>query len=187
MNAFGPLPLPTDNLYKFYALTGVAIVFFAFYATGRLSDDLIRRVNAQTLAVEKAEIERDYLKNLIDRLNKIVDDAKANLSDEDAHKQGKIPLHISEQDLGKLIDRAGELTRDFSLKMAELNSATREITQAQRYLTFVRIIGLVFSVAGALLAQYGFKKWSVIQEMQDKALERQFAELQPKSREQPSS
>ena len=40
MNAIGPLPLPTDNLYKFYALTGVAVILLTLYTAWRLSDDV---------------------------------------------------------------------------------------------------------------------------------------------------
>jgi hypothetical protein len=36
MNAMGPVPLPTDNLYKFCALTGVAMVLFSYYTSSHL-------------------------------------------------------------------------------------------------------------------------------------------------------
>ena len=181
MNAFGSLPLPTDNLYKFCALTGVAIFLFSCYVGWRLSDDLIQRVNAQNLAVEKAKIEVDYLERFVDRLGQIVDNTKANLGDEDALKQGKIPLHVPEEDLRKMIQRKDELVRDSRLKIAELNSATREIAQAESYLKFIRIVGTFWVIAGFLLAVYGFIKWIGVQKMQDKVLERQFAELQKTS------
>jgi len=180
MNAIGPLPLPTDNLYKFCALTGVAIVLFVFYTVGRLSDDLLQRVNAETLAVDKAEIELDFLTRLTDQIDEIVNNAKANLSDEEARKQGKVPLHISEEELQKLVERADELRRDSGLKLAELHSANREIGQAQSRLKFVRLVGAVLASIGAWFALHGFQKWSVIQKMQDLALERQTAELRQK-------
>ncbi|SRR6266487_1149843 len=185
MNAIGPLPLPTDNLYKFYALTGVAVIALTFYSVGQLTDDLLRRVNAASLAAEKAEIEMDFLKRLTDQVEKTVNDAKANLSDEDARKQGKIPFHISEEELRKMIERMNDLYRDFRLKLAEVHSATHEITEAQSYLRFIRIVGTVCASAGACFASYGFRKWRILQKMQDKALERQLADLQPKSGQQP--
>jgi hypothetical protein len=176
MSAFGPLPLPTDNLYKFYALTGVAIVLLTLYAVNRLTDDLLHRVNAATLAVDKAEIESDFLKHRKDRIKEIGNDAKAQLSGQATDTQGRVPLHVSEEELEKMIVQTEELDRDFHLKVAEVHSATREITQAQRFLTFVRIVGTVLVIVGVLLASHGFRKWKVIQQMQDKALARQFAE-----------
>ena len=176
MNTIGPLPLPTDNLYKFCALIGVAVILFTFYTTGRLTDDLLQRVSAASLAAQKAEIEADFLKRLADRIQKTVDDTKANLSDEDYHKQGKVPLHISEEELHKMVERMNELYRDLRLKFAEVHSATHEITEAQAHLRFIRIVGAVCAAAGAWFALYGFRKWHALQKMQDKALERQVAD-----------
>src|SRR6266496_1217231 len=130
MNAFGPLPLPTDNLYKFYALTGLAIFLFSLYVGWQFSEDLHRRMNAASLAVNKAKIEADYLTRLTDRLGQIANDAKANLSDEDTRKQGKVLLHISEEDLRKMIERRDELLRDVRLKLAEVDSAEKEVEKA---------------------------------------------------------
>jgi hypothetical protein len=176
MSAFG-LPLPTDNLYKFYALTGVAIVLFTVYTVNRLTEELLHRVRATSLAVDKAEIESDFLKHQKDRIKEIGNGAKANLSDEDARKQGKVPLHISEEEFEKMLVQTEELDRDFRLRLAEARSASNENGQALRSLKDVRIVGMILGIFGGLLALYGFKKWSVIQQMQDKALEREFPEL----------
>src|SRR5436190_11628559 len=181
MNTLGALPLPTDNLYKFYALTGVAIVLLTFYTVNRLSDDLSQRVNAASLAVEKGEIESNFLEHRTNRIKEIADDAKAQLSGEVARKDGKPTLHISEQEAAKMLVQTEELNRDFGLKLAEIHAAMREIAQAKGYLKFIRIVGTLCATAGAWLALYGFKKWRVIQKMQDKALERQFAELKSES------
>src|SRR5438094_4499421 len=123
MNTIGALPLPTDNLYKFYALTGVAIVLLTFYTVNRLSDDLLQRVNAASLAVEKAEIESDFLKQRTNRIKEIADDAKAQLSGEDQRKDGKPTLNISKQEAAKMLVQTEELTRDFALKIAEMHAA----------------------------------------------------------------
>ena len=108
MNAIGPLPLPTDNLYKFCALTGVAMVLFSYYTAWRFSDDLLRRMNATSLASKKAQIETDFLKRQVDRTEKTMNDLKANSTEEDAYKAGKVPLHISSDELRKTIQEMHE-------------------------------------------------------------------------------
>jgi hypothetical protein len=173
MNAMGPLPLPTDNLYKFCALTGVAVILFSLYAGWRFSDDLRRRMNTASLAAKKAEIEMDFLKDLTGRTEKTVNDLKVNQSDEDIYKEGKVPLHISSEELRKGVERVHELYRDMRLKLAEVDSANDEIYKAGTNINLVRFGSLFLLIVGNTLAFYGFRKWFALQKMQDKALERQ--------------
>lgn len=181
MNALAPLPLPTDNLYKFCALTGVAMTLFFYYTAWRFSDDLLRRINVASLTAKKAEIERDFLNRQIDRLEKTINDLKANESEEDVRKEGKIPLYVSAEELRKKMDQMHELLRDQSLKFAEADFAFREVAEAQMNLNFVRIFGLLVAGTGCSLAVYGFRKWHGLQKIQDRALERQLAEVQSES------
>jgi len=77
-------------------------------------------MSAASLATEKAQIEADFLKRLTDRIQTLLNIANAHQSDEDLRKEGKIPLHVSEDDLRKMVDRMDELYRDLRLKSAEV-------------------------------------------------------------------
>lgn len=52
-----PLPLPTDNLYKFCAITGIVIIGFSIFYFDKVVRDLVDRREAIQLAIEKAKIE----------------------------------------------------------------------------------------------------------------------------------
>ena|SRR5450432_2397964 len=102
--------LPTDNLYKFCAITGVVIVTLVAYSTWTRKDDPQRRIIAVRFELSKEKIESDYLQIL----------AKANITESQQRPNSAESL----EELKGVAAKHFERDRDLKMKMEEINAAT---------------------------------------------------------------
>lgn len=169
-----PISPPTDNLYKFCAITGVIIVLTSLYIPLTLSHDLRRQVAAVKLDLSKAEIESKYVTEEAARYRKIVENYNNGLTEDKSRARGKMPVIISEQEFKEGLAALLKAAKDVELKTAEIRSGSEQSEDLLSELRFVRNTAYGSSFFGLVLALFGFRRWyEKIQIYQDKLLQRQ--------------
>ena len=124
------LPPPTDNLYKFCAITGVLIILASVYFPFVLAEDLSSKVTSAEVSMDKAVIEKRYLEKDLDRHLKMLKSHKLMAGDE------------------KHVLASVSVARDQELKVAEIGSAVRECRRSLRFLYSLCILGSFFMIVG---------------------------------------
>ena len=151
-----PLPLPTDNLYKFVALTGAALLIASFIFPLTRLDDLelaIQQTSSQrkVLGVETSALEADVTQLDLDlkRLGAAVDAASrpASAMKEDAIKARERLHELSGKQLALAIKRAEIQGND--------DKNTLLMKQIKRTWSYLKIGGFI----GLLMTYVGFLLW----------------------------
>jgi hypothetical protein len=189
-----PLPkLPTDNLYKFVALTGLTLIALAVYLTGRTAESMSEKLApiARSTAVAKHKYEqldkvfsaarqeseelRKATAALRAEFNAIVDDRDLTLAQKKARAVG-----IQERN-DKLEERSLRLQGEMKPHEAEVDAASDLLAEAGADLEGVRPfrdetiwierICWALYLLGVACAAWGFTFWYLkVQKFQDKAL-----------------
>lgn len=154
MNIPYPHP-PTDSLYKFLSIFGCIIVVVSVYYPLHLLD--IYKDKASTLRIEfnKAKVEQEKRKELIDEI-------------EILRARGKY------KDSVDLRNKLNNHLRESSIRSYEMNSMLKDIERHGNNALYATIASIIFILLGLIMAFLGFKKWYYkIQIYQDKILESQ--------------
>jgi hypothetical protein len=142
--------LPTDNLYKFLALSGLVIVLFSFiFPMKRIGEIELKSLEIKT-QVEVLKIEIDYLKEDTKTWAE-----KANLNHEETVLLRK-------------------RTKDAAIKVAELGGRTEQIEALRGELRFYWRFIKVTVWLGAVISLVGFYLWYfLVQKPNDLLLRKQ--------------
>ena len=132
------LPLPTDNLYKFLALAGIALVLLGYVVPHDKANELERRV---------AEIEAQKLVFLAEL--KVLDKDTSRAS-----KQKDVPAE-------ELKDLGGRLL-EVKRKFAEIDGAELQANTAKAQMEREKPLFHIFTILGALFSVLGFVLWYVV-------------------------
>lgn len=168
-----PLPLPTDNLYKFCALAGLALIFFSLWASWSATNQLFKLQGQQELANDRANIETDFWSHEKAIIKREYSDLVWNQNNENnAAKEQlpkeklRVPLNTTEftKHLDSLLG---------SGKLALLNEAEVKWRYSEiELMANERMIILWVTVAGILtglgMSLYGFRNWRILQLHHDK-------------------
>jgi phage terminase Nu1 subunit (DNA packaging protein) len=189
-----PLPkLPTDNLYKFVALTGLSLIALAVYLTGRTIDSLSERLapvarKTSLVTHNSAQLERAVVaaRNNIADLNKATDDLRAELGavvDDPtltvAQKKTRV-LEMKKKN-GELRERASGLeheTKGYGIEadvvddlLAESAADLEAAKVFKDSSDWIQRLSWVMYLVGAACAAWGFAFWYLkVQKFQDKEL-----------------
>jgi hypothetical protein len=164
------LPPPTDNLYKFCAITGVLIIAGAFYIEIDLGGQLFTKVAAVELASEKSEIELRYLQTVVAQHKETLEGFRKRKTAAQTYREGKVPVIISEREFADSVEATSRAVRDHELKFAEVKSGTKESRRLTNFLYAVWVVASIAIVLGFKLARFGFRGWNELQKLQDKIL-----------------
>jgi len=178
--------IPTDNMYKFFAITGLVIVIYAItipYAKiQELKKQNIANVGERELIIlewtqleELAENYKNNTENLTSRALKI------------AKKNQRIPESLSNELKDKLYETIEEkkelIQKKHLFKQKELQY-NNKITLYEYNLKLTKsytIIGLVLGILGIFLSVFGFIFWYIrCQRNQDLIMKQQVNELNKK-------
>jgi len=152
-----PLPkVPTDNLYKFLALSGVLLIVFGAYWPAHEADQWYARVDAwterQAIHHVRTDIDRGLVWKAIDSRAKALanptDTAKANAAEEKLRELAESEMQFEVAD------------RQAWKEEAAKNTVERDVLErmGKQALTRTRICWLLIGV-GFLLAMFGFWRW----------------------------
>jgi cell division protein FtsB len=190
-----PIPtpnLPTDNLYKFYAISGLVIILFTFsfgvISLNNFDESNYKIVNS--LAILKVEIKHikedtKFLKNETDKLEKETEQYTISKKNEyNKAKRLKNEIFFENRKTEKLI-KLNELLkfkrRKHELKIAEISSKNKELKGQLNGLNGFTFIGGFLLFSGICLSFIGFKKWKTkVQNLIDRKLEIELILLEEK-------
>lgn len=136
-----PLPLPTDNLYKFCAITGIVIIGFSIFYFDKIVRDLVDRREEIQLAIEKAKIEISG------------EESQAISTVASVGKDGQI--HV---------------TQTIRLQVLEIDDRKKKAAQLLSRETWTERGTIGSLIFGVMMSVFGFVKWWGIQRLQDKIL-----------------
>jgi hypothetical protein len=178
--------LPTDNFYKFIALTGVFLfvisIFYPKYQQKILRDEIeiyngeISKLNLEkTKSTEKQNELKKRIALLDEKSNcnfqSIVNDSiivKNKVID------GPKELVQLSDEIDKLIDEYSQLNREFDLKAIEISTTRSLINHKENDLSELNKVTNVFAPVSILIALTGFLFWyEKTQKYQDKVLKEQ--------------
>lgn len=167
---------PTDNLYKFYAISGLALILFSLTIPVKFHHDVcLRRYDVQRqAAITAAELEYWQSRNeqlalaqqkQVGNMEQLVDMAREVPAEKRTAEQSRILL-----DFANSID--ADKQRGLDLAMSNLEQAKmtdQKINEAKinheemQYLsfamTFLSVAGIVCFIFGVWLSWHGFKLW----------------------------
>lgn len=178
--------LPTDNLYKFIALTGVILliisIFYPEYQRKTLRDEIeVYNGEVRKLSLEKTK-STEKQKELIKRI--AILDEKSNCNFQSIVNDSIIvrtqiiegPKELIElsKEIDKLIEEYTQLIRDFDLKSLEISTKLALINNKKNDLLEINEVTYFFGPFSLLIALIGFLLWyEKTQKFQDKVLKEQ--------------
>jgi len=184
--------IPTDNLYKFMAISGITIVIISllpFYHVHVATIDTIRlggeiqKLDEQAIwiteDVEKLKEETDKLKKEVDKklghisFKEIEEVVRAQKPDSEMTKE---QVEKVEDELNKIELKASEITnaiRKHKTLSIELKMKLNEQTYLNRVMRIESILFLIGALVGFLLSLTGFMLWyRKVQILQDRIIQK---------------
>jgi len=160
-----PIPtLPTDNLYKFMALSGLAILIFSLvFPVIRMSEIKLKMVELE-IQGEILKIEKNHI---IFESNKTVEGQKwmVHLDREKLAKLSKKELDYYLNELilqGKDLDNDLKRMIEVKKKFVELEGRIKLVEVLNKDLRFYLIFLMTGGLLGSFLCSFGFGLWYVL-------------------------
>ena len=170
-----PFTPPTDNLWKFVALTGIVVFCFAIYYPYHRYQELVLKKISSLISMNQCLIEGKYLKQDNNDFNTTLEDLKRQLKDKIA--QGKIPAENPFNKLDRPIKELKEKAKAIELKTAEIEIRKMETDALSKEIEYFLRWGRRYQITGIILAIFGFVMWYLkTQRYQDKILKQQAKE-----------
>lgn len=169
-----PIPQPpTDNLYKFMAISGLlmlaAVVYFPFRFEMFLMDKA--ETTQMDIAVEKAD--QEFEKNKIDILSNIVSTSISIQKGTYKNSVDKFPLVYSNDEIKRLENEVFDLQHGTALGYAKIQVNDDMLQSYKKWLHIILWIQLPLMIISSQFAIRGFRLWhSRIQIYVDKAIKR---------------
>lgn len=167
--------LPTDNLYKFLALAGIAIFILSNY----FSLTRIVEVGGRIIDVEEARLivkaRQESLKSKSERLHKIIDNSIAEQSGHNRREDlGKLDIHYSETEIKELVNQVYNLIDEQDMASAKLQTSLMRLVNLKNLSDKIRNMDIIFSAIGGLMIYNGFSLWyRRVQKPLDELLQRE--------------
>jgi hypothetical protein len=155
ISSFSP---PTDNLYKFMALSGLILAFFSYYVPYIIHERLQSRLASAELESKKLTIERDYFKDELDRFDK--QEVQPLKAEAELWRTKKVKPSNEEMDV--VLKRHDELLdkkRLVDIKNAEVISNYEECRRLARQADRLQLLSYITSGLASVLAFNGFRLW----------------------------
>ncbi len=169
-----PISPPTDNLYKFCAITGVIILLISIYVPLKMDQNLRNQVAAVGLELSITEIELEYLKKETTKYQEIIKNFKDGVTPEQSQARGKLPLLVTEKEFKEGLAALQTATRDEEIKTVKIRSAHDHSKALIAELHFVRGVAIISITISTIIAVFGFILWyKKVQIYQDKIIKRE--------------
>ncbi|KXZ36279.1 hypothetical protein A0H77_13355 [Vibrio alginolyticus] len=151
--------LPTDNLYKFLALSGVLLFCFGQYFVHSQISDLEEKSNKMQLSSVELEIKLEWLIDEINTLQEIQDNTIAEQKGELKDEPSKMLITYSIQEYKALSETLNDKRLESKLETARLKHSAKYVAKLLDSVTRYNNILWVWSAVSLMLAIYGFTMW----------------------------
>jgi hypothetical protein len=188
-----PTNLPTDSLYKFMALSGLAILGFCVWLFSTNTDRLLEQSASADAALAKLKAERtadDIVRQFTGRLDKLGDDARRrqleSLSERPSKEgvdQAEAVLAAGVEQVRKEILETAEKQKARDALYADWDSKSKAFLTGANLGQKLNSVLLWTAALGALASALGFAMWWYkVQQMHDIILKRQaLGEIPPEA------
>jgi len=165
MNPDEIVRLPTESLYKFMALVGIAILVLTVGA-GYVSEKKL------SLDIIQAQYDQKLLQVKIEKLSDLKDDLKSDVNRAMKKKPQDLDMAMVDQ-MQARTDQTMEEVYDISIATAKLDNEIALLRYYNGELKVLFTICILSLIAGSSLTYYGFKLWYTrIQVYQDRQLKK---------------
>lgn len=164
-----PLPLPTDNLYKFCALTGVVLLVLFFWKTSELKDEYAAKSIEFDSVSQKLAIEQKILEATLEK-------RRAELSELEKAISAGNPSTDKIQEVTRKTDESGRLVREQQLRSIDFKAVSSNLHLIMEHRFELLYVSIFVFIGAGLLSIYGFKNWRRLQLKQDELLDLQLKE-----------
>jgi hypothetical protein len=176
--------VPTDNLYKFIALSGVVFMVtsaFPVYWQAKLKFELIQVQGEKWKATKKknwACADTDYLRTKTNKLKEETSKWKAARDLEAAEPQliekKRLEIRTEAHEIRAGITETERLYRDSEIAAIEVKTKEKEIAQRLEVIRLLKYVAAGGLSSGAILSVFGFFLWyHKLQKYQDKIVKKQ--------------
>ena len=184
MSLFTP---PTDNLYKFLAVSGVVLVIAGFYFPPVFFRQTGMEYLEQLRGSKELEVREEFAKERLDTLtlreqqtldekNKLQKRLDGLKSPSNSTEINKLEDQVKEdnREIQSIADSAYELRLNLALRRAQINYEETVGVNQRRISRLVLLIGWVMGLVGAATAIIGFRRWyRRLQMFQDRLVSKQ--------------
>ncbi|MEK0337966.1 MAG: hypothetical protein QQN41_11090, partial [Nitrosopumilus sp.] len=193
------IPLPTDNLYKFMALSGIMLMLLVFIPVYRVHS-LTTEAMEITGEIAVIGIEADYLKEKVsylkDEKDELVAKSKKLLIESEAIDSEKVQSEDNMSEHRELIEKGLaeiyqkgmlilELTNEQEILLAESNNKNEIVIYKYKINDRMLLLARIIACGGIALAAYGFILWyRKLQRYQDRIVKNQAEKQQLKENPQ---
>lgn len=173
-----PLPSPpTDNLYKFCAIMGIAIVTVSILFPGREFLTLFSKIQDLERQVAVAAVEVEMNGRKLRSLDKLIDNTVREQNGSLVVSKDKLTLRYSDDEIKKLLIEVQEIHRADRIRAVELEALIKMYRASNWMGVVVGLLGGVGVFIGTKLALFGFRSWhEKVQRPIDKAITKGGAE-----------
>jgi cell division protein FtsB len=160
------LPLPTDNLYKFIALTGLTLVVLSIlFPIVKLNELEVAVLQTQTkrkvLEIEIKALEEDfeYLSKSTKQLEHKIDLLDKSAKSPHAKAKSAEPLRAKSEQLESQLEDLKERRRNIAIKKAEQQGQEQQgvllLKQISKGWSLFKVVGIL----GLVITHFGFFLW----------------------------
>lgn len=150
--------LPTDNLYKFIALSGVFLVCFSLYFIESRYSKLSERVYQETMTIAVLKVRVSTIIENGEDLLKVIKNQQAD-KQKFPKNRDKAAIIYSEEEIKSMRDKWSKSQFDLSVDNAKIFVANDYSRKLVSHLTFIWIICAVLGLVGIFMAHIGFTNW----------------------------
>lgn len=188
--------LPTDNLYKFMALSGVVLFFLSFlpiFHAHKLDLESIDIIGELHATVQQQKFLKNKQNELLEKAKSIIKNTdklktemptKESLYDKERYERFKKSLEMKMDKLDEAADDVSvlkeeshqflELVHKYNLAVIEVETKSKKHIYLRRMIIFERSIGAFCTFSGIVLALMGFWLWyKKLQTFQDIIVKKQ--------------
>ncbi|MCG8016839.1 MAG: hypothetical protein JAY97_11535 [Candidatus Thiodiazotropha sp. 'RUGA'] len=151
--------LPTDNLYKFIALSGLIVMLFSIYILETKTSDLEDKVYATEIEQAQLTIEIKALQKKTVELNEIVNNTINEHNECSSQAIDQMVVRYSDAEIKKMINDTEDATLQINLKVAEKKITLKRQTQLINQLRDLLFLGRIYIWFGFLVSIFGFTLW----------------------------
>jgi hypothetical protein len=151
--------LPTDNLYKFVALAGVAIIVSTLYLLVTQSLNIVDRVTNTREAAHTAIARHDIVLKRAQNLNELLKNSIAARNGTLKKDPQKLDIGYSDDEIKAAMKSLEQSEEESALELVKVKDALERSKLELVAAICLLIMGLFAQAAGWSLAAWGFRCW----------------------------
>ena len=153
--------LPTDNLYKFIALSGVLITILTIYTLQTRTDSIFEKLYVIELENSKLEVTIEHNEVKIRRLNEIIDNSIKEKNGNIHVVNGKLLIRYSTEEVKELISDVENYKFQIKLGIAKSKADIKQIETLNNQLEKSFNWSIFIILIGTVLSVFGFRMWYI--------------------------